>query len=73
MTYGTPAATVSFQSAIAGTFVANISGLKNGVTYLVGVRAYNATAEEPNTTTVAVTADSVGPTAVLDLAATGVA
>ena len=70
VSYGSPAATVSFQSAIAGSFVANISGLSNGVTYSVGVRAYNATAEEPNTTAVTVIADSVGPSAVVFLSAT---
>ena len=70
--YGSPAATVSFQASIAGTFVANLAGLANGTTYTVGVRAYNATAEEPNTNTVNVTAASVGPTAVLDLTATAI-
>ena len=49
------------QAAIAGTFVADLSGLANGTTYTIGVRAYNATAEEPNTTTVTCTADSTGP------------
>jgi hypothetical protein len=70
--YGSPVATVSFQASIAGTFVANLSGLVNGTVYTVGVRAYNATAEEPNTNTVNVTASSVGPTAVVDLAATAI-
>jgi hypothetical protein len=73
MNYVQPAATISFQSAIAGTFVSNLTGLTSGTAYQLGVRAYNSTAEEPNTVTVTVTADSVGPTAVLSLAATGVA
>ena len=70
--YGSPAATVSFQAAIAGTFVANLAGLSNGVAYTIGVRAYNATAEEPNTVTVTVTADSTGPSAVVSLTATAI-
>ena len=70
--YLSPAATISFQASIAGTFVANLASLENGTTYTVGVRAYNATAEEPNTNTVNVTAASVGPTAVLDLTATAI-
>ena len=68
--YGSPVATVPFASAIAVTFVANLAGGVNGTTYTIGVRAYNATAEEPNTNTVNVTALSVGPTAVIDLTAT---
>jgi len=59
--YQQPAATVLYGSMIANTFVCNIPGLMNGVTYLVGVRAFNAVAEEPNTVAVSVTADSVGP------------
>jgi hypothetical protein len=70
--YGSPVATVSFQASIAGTFVANLSGLVNGTVYTIGVRAYNATAEEPNTNTVNVTAAAVGPTAVIDLSATAI-
>ena len=59
--YASIAATVSFSAAIAGTFVANLAGLSNGVAYTIGVRAYNGTAEEPNTSTVTVTADSDRP------------
>jgi len=70
--YGSPAATVSFAAAIAGTFVANLAGLSNGIAYTIGVRAYNATAEEPNTVTVTVTADSAGPSAVVSLTATAI-
>jgi hypothetical protein len=33
----------------------------DGVLYTIGVRAYNAAAEEPNTNTVTVTADATGP------------
>ena len=67
--YGAPAVTVSFQAAIGVTFVANLAGLTNGTTYTIGVRAYNGLAEEPNTNTVNVTADSAGPSAVVDLTA----
>jgi hypothetical protein len=73
VSYSSPAATVSFQAAIAGTFVANIPGLTSGDVYQVGVRAYNGVAEEPNTVTVTVTADSVGPSPVISLAAIAVA
>ena len=56
-----------YSSGLANSFVANLSGFANGVTYTIGVRAYNATAEESNTSTVNVTADNVGPTAVVGL------
>jgi hypothetical protein len=65
--YGSPDATVPFTSAVGGTFVANLPPLSNGVTYTIGVRAYNGTAEEPNTVTVTATADSSGPLAVSGL------
>ena len=71
--YGSPVATVSYQSAIAGSWVANLSGLSGGTTYAVGVRAYNAVAEEPNTVFVSVTADAAGPAPVVSLTATAVA
>ena len=65
-TAGTPSyimavATVSFSTGIANSFVANMTGLVDGMTYTIGVRAYNATAEEPNTTAVTVTAIATGP------------
>jgi hypothetical protein len=68
-TYITPAATVPFASSIMGSFVANIGPLTNALTYTIGVRAYNASAEEANTTTVSATADSVGPGAIVGLTA----
>jgi glucuronoarabinoxylan endo-1,4-beta-xylanase len=71
--YASPAATVSYSSAIAGMFVANLTGLTGGTTYSIGVRAYNATAEEPNTTFVNVTADATGPAPVVSLTAAAVA
>jgi hypothetical protein len=69
--YATPAATVAYSTGIANSFVANITGPAGGTTYVVGVRAYNVAAEETNTNTVTVTADSAGPGAVVSL--TGVA
>ena len=65
--YGAVKATVSFAASIGATFVANLASLTNGITYTIGVRAYNAVAEERNTSTVNVTADNVGPSAVLEL------
>lgn len=65
--YGAVAATVLYSSGLANSFVATLSGFTSGVTFTVGVRAYNATGEESNTNTVNVTADSVGPAAVVGL------
>ncbi len=62
--YAMPAATVLFSTVIANSFVANMTGFIDGTTYSVGVRAYNATAEETNTATVTVTAIATGPSAV---------
>ena len=59
--YSVPYATVPFSASYAGTFVANLSGLLCGVTYMIGVRAFNAVAEEPNTYTVSVLTDCTGP------------
>jgi hypothetical protein len=70
--YGSPAATVSFQAAIAGSFSVDLTGLSDGTVYTIGVRAYNGTAEEPNTVTVNCTADAAGPAAVSTLTATAV-
>lgn len=52
---------IPFNLSVAGSFVANIPSLTNGTTYTIGVRAFNATGEETNTNTVAVTADTSGP------------
>jgi hypothetical protein len=69
--YTSPAATVLFLAGVVNTFVSDLSGLTDGTAYSIGVRAYNATAEESNTYTVTVTADSTGPSAVIQL--TGIA
>ncbi len=71
--YGSPAAVVSYTSGILNSFVANLTGLSNGVTYAIGVRAFNTTAQEPNRNVVTITAVSVGPTAVVGLSATAMA
>jgi hypothetical protein len=70
--YTHPAATVRFNSSVGGTFFADLTGLVSGTAYTIGVRAFNATTEETNTTTVTVTADSVGPAAVRSLTATAI-
>jgi hypothetical protein len=69
--YSSPAATVLFDAGIANSFVCNLTGLFNGTIYTIGVRAYNASAEESNTNTVTVTADATGPSPVVQL--TGIA
>ncbi len=69
--YSSPAATVLFDAGIANTFACNLAGLIGGTTYTIGVRAYNAIAEEANTNTVTVTADATGPSPVVQL--TGIA
>jgi hypothetical protein len=70
--YSSIVATVAYNAAILNTFVANIPALNSGTTYAVGVRAYNASAEEANTNVVNVTADSTGPAAVDSLTAAAV-
>jgi hypothetical protein len=67
--YTTPIATIDYSPALR-SYRATISGLAHGTTYLIGVRAFNATSEEPNTVTVVVTGDTTGPDAVDDLGAT---
>jgi hypothetical protein len=68
--YGIPAATVLYSASIWNSFVCNLTGLADGTTYTIGVRAYNTTAEERNTNTVNVAADATGPAAVDSLTAT---
>ena len=61
LSYATPTATVAWGTGIANSFVTNMTGFTDGTTYTVGVRAFNATAEETNTNTVTVTAIATGP------------
>jgi hypothetical protein len=70
--YTSAAATIAYGTAIASTFVANLTGLTGGTTYTIGVRAYNSVTEEPNTVTVNCTADGAGPSAVVELTATAI-
>jgi hypothetical protein len=70
--YTTPAATVLFASGFMNTCQAKLSGLVDEMTYWIGVRAFNASGEEPNTTTVTVTADAQGPLPVVSLTATAI-
>jgi hypothetical protein len=53
--------------------VYNISGITNGVTYTIGVRAYNPTEIYTNINIITVTAGGVGPGAVEMLTSTAVA
>ena len=69
--YSSPAATVSFEQAVAKTFVANLTGLADGITYTIGVRSFNAVSEEQSTFTVSATANATGPSAIAQL--TGIA
>jgi hypothetical protein len=69
--YTDPVATVVAGSALLGQYTTLLKGLKNGITYKVGVRAFNAVAEEQNTFKTSVVAVSIGPAAVVGL--TGVA
>lgn len=67
LSYATPTATVLYSTGIQNSFVANMPGFMDQTTYTVGVRAFNATAEETNMATVTVTAIGVGPSAVESL------
>ena len=70
--YSTPAATVLYSAGIFNTFQSNLDSLSDGIQYTVGVRAFNASGEEQNTTVVTVTADATGPAAVDSLTATAI-
>ena len=69
LNYATPTATVLWSKGVGNSFVANMPGFADGVTYTVGVRAFNAVAEETNTNTVTVTAIATGPAPVDSLTA----
>ncbi len=59
--YESPVATVLYSAGFFNSFVANLSGLSDGTTYWIGVRAYNGSGEEGNTYAVSVVADATGP------------
>lgn len=65
--YGAVAATVSYTRGVLH-YTATLTGLVDGTVYTIGVRAYNAVSEEPNTATVTATADGTGPASVSGLA-----
>lgn len=70
ISYGsTPTTTTPFVDGQLVYLVA-VSGLSDGVTYNVAVRATNATADDPNTTTATVVGDAVGPPTVDSFTAT---
>jgi hypothetical protein len=64
VSYTAPVATVSYGASIVNVWTALLTGLSSGTTYSFGVRAFNATAEEPNMVTVTCESDATGPTAV---------
>jgi hypothetical protein len=62
--YGSPAAVVPWS---VRSLQVDLTGLADATTYAVGVRAYNATGEEANTTTTTATTVASGPSAVVGL------
>jgi len=68
-----PAATVSaVGNGPIRTYSTTLSGLTDGATYSIGVRAYNATGEEPNETKATVVGSTVPPSNVTGLAGSAV-
>jgi hypothetical protein len=67
--YGVPAKSVAYAGAVNNTFYAIVSGLTDGVTYAIGVRAFNQSGEETNLTVVTATAKTGGPMPVVGLRA----
>lgn len=66
--YGVVAATVLASAVLVNNnFILDLTGLTGGTLYAIGVRAFNATAEETNTNTVSVTPISTGPLPVQSL------
>jgi hypothetical protein len=70
--YSTPTAMVPYGVGIFNTFVADLTGLVDGVTYAIGVRSFNASGEEANTRSLSVTADATGPGPVDSLSAAAI-
>jgi hypothetical protein len=71
--YGTVLTTVAYYRSPIAVFRATLTGLTPGVTYRVGVRAYNASGEETNTTVADVTIPASAPSNVDSLAGTATA
>src|SRR5262249_29984152 len=70
--YTTPVATVPYTTGIFNAFATTLSGLSDGTTYSISVRAYNGYGEEPNTVSVDVAADATGPGPVVGLEAVAI-
>jgi len=65
--YATPEATIAANRA-DGRYETTVSGLSDGITYAIGVRAVSAQGlEESNTVTVSVTGDTTAPDPVVGL------
>lgn len=67
--YTTPRASAPFVLG-QGSYSVELTGLDSGATYSLGVRAFNDSGEETNTTTVLATSDAAGPQGVDSLTAT---
>jgi hypothetical protein len=59
--YTTPAAVAPYTAGLSGNFAVEIGPLADGAAFAVGVRSYNAVAEERNTDSVRVEADASPP------------
>lgn len=59
--YGSPVATVPYSAGFMNSFQTILTGLTGGLTYSIGVRAFNAFAEEQNTVFVNCLADDTPP------------
>jgi hypothetical protein len=68
--YTTPAAVAPNTADLSGVHAVEIGPLVDGVEYAIGVRAYNASGEEKNTSSVRVGADAAPPSPVDSLRAT---
>ncbi len=67
--YTLPVSTVAWSSARYGCFSAELNGLGDGSPCSIGVRSYNAVAEEQNATVLHITPDDCPPTVVDSLEA----
>lgn len=62
--YASPVATVAWTDQKQGCCSADLTGLQDGVSYSIVVRAFNAVGEEQNTTILSIRADGVSPSTV---------
>lgn len=68
--YGPAGLPIALRRAQPGNYRATLSGLSDGTSYVVGVRAYNSAGEEGNTLALSVIGDSTPPLNVASLTAT---